>query len=40
MDLKQKLNLIVEQTKHLKTLWVRANPDDPDLAIYVHFFRG
>lgn len=39
MDLSEKLASINDTMKHTKEDWVATKPDNPDLAIYLHFWR-
>lgn len=40
MDLKERTLEIADGVKRLKTEWVDSNPENTDLAIYLHFYRG
>lgn len=40
MDLKKRTQEIVDGVKRLKSEWVDSNPENTDLAIYLHFYRG
>lgn len=40
MDLQERLKQTVELVKEIKTAWVDSKPENTDLAIYLHFWRG
>jgi hypothetical protein len=40
MDLKEKLQKVVELMEGTKNDWVASEPDNVDLGIYLHFYRG
>jgi hypothetical protein len=40
MDLKERTQEIVDGVKRLKSEWVDSDPENTDLAIYLHFYRG
>lgn len=40
MDLQEKTNQITEVMKKTKEEWVATKPENTDIAIYVHFWRG
>lgn len=40
MDLTEKLNQVTELMKSTKQSWVATDPENTDLAIYLHFWRG
>lgn len=40
MSLKDKMDQITDLMKNTKESWVATRPENPDLAIYLHFWRG
>jgi hypothetical protein len=40
MDLKEKTDSVVELMRGTKESWVEQDPKNPDLGIFLHFFRG
>jgi hypothetical protein len=40
VDLKEKTDHVVEVMRRTKEDWVATKPENPDLAIYLHFYRG
>jgi hypothetical protein len=40
LDLQEKTQIITEVMKQTKEQWVRTKPENTDIAIYLHFFRG
>lgn len=40
MDLQEKLTETVTLMKEIKTAWVDTKPENTDLAMYLHFWRG
>ncbi len=40
MSLQEKTNQITEVMKRTKEDWVATKPDNTDIAIYLHFWRG
>src|SRR6185503_18755085 len=40
MTLSEKLEMVTELMKKTKERWVSHEPDNPDLAMYLHIFRG
>lgn len=39
MDLREKLDATIDLMKQVKSEWVATNPENTDLAIYLHFWR-
>ena len=40
MDLSEKTQIVTDLMKSTKESWVERDPENPDLAIYLHLFRG